>query len=115
VAVIRARKAELAERRTRLIQYRIDGRSYEEIYQELGYSSPNAASKDFCRVLEMNIAEQHAIGMDAAALIHAKTCTAPNPATLPGCDCTPEPAPAPEPPPGPPPLPASWIKTEDGG
>lgn len=60
MAVIRARKAELAERRTRLIQYRIDGRSYEEIYQELGYSSPNAASKDFCRVLEMNIAEQHA-------------------------------------------------------
>lgn len=59
-SIARARRAELAERRTRLVQYRIDGRSYEEIYEELGYSSANAASKDFCRVLEMNIAEQHA-------------------------------------------------------
>lgn len=56
----RARRAELADRRTRLVQYRIDGRTYEEIYEELGYASANAASKDFSRVLEMNIAEQHA-------------------------------------------------------
>ncbi|MBB4893549.1 hypothetical protein FHS39_002580 [Streptomyces olivoverticillatus] len=35
----------------------------------------------------------HAIGLDAAALIHQSTCTAPNPVHLPGCDCTPEPAP----------------------
>lgn len=42
----------------------------------------------------------HAIGMDAAALIHASSCTAPNETDLPGCDCTPEPHPgdAPEPP-----------------
>jgi hypothetical protein len=33
--------------------------------------------------------------MDAAALIHAKGCTAPSAADLPGCDCTPEPLPAP--------------------
>lgn len=32
----------------------------------------------------------HAITMDAAARIHASTCTAPNDADLPGCDCTPE-------------------------
>lgn len=32
----------------------------------------------------------HAITMDAAALIHASSCTAPNDADLPGCDCTPE-------------------------
>jgi hypothetical protein len=35
----------------------------------------------------------HAIAMDAAALVHAKGCTAPAEADLPGCDCTPEPAP----------------------
>jgi hypothetical protein len=33
----------------------------------------------------------HAINLDAAALIHASTCTAPNPADLPGCNCTPQP------------------------
>ncbi|MFD9632841.1 hypothetical protein [Streptomyces violascens] len=56
---------------------------------------------------------QHAIGIDAAALIHAKTCTAPNPATLPGCDCTPEPPLPPEPAPTASPLPASWGGTGD--
>ncbi|MGW1744585.1 hypothetical protein ACWCRD_02995 [Streptomyces sp. NPDC002092] len=42
----------------------------------------------------------HAIGMDAAALIHAGSCSAPNETDLPGCDCEPEPHPedAPEPP-----------------
>jgi hypothetical protein len=35
----------------------------------------------------------HAITMDAAAHIHASSCTAPNNADLPGCDCTPEPLP----------------------
>lgn len=35
----------------------------------------------------------HAITMDAAALVHASSCTAPNETDLPGCDCTPEPAP----------------------
>jgi hypothetical protein len=35
----------------------------------------------------------HAISMDAAALVHASSCTAPNDADLPGCDCTPEPPP----------------------
>lgn len=39
----------------------------------------------------------HAITLDLAALVHAPTCTAPNPVNLPGCDCTPEPAPPPEP------------------
>lgn len=32
----------------------------------------------------------HAISLDAASLIHAAGCTAPNPKHLPGCDCTPE-------------------------
>ncbi|GAA2732301.1 hypothetical protein [Streptomyces nogalater] len=38
----------------------------------------------------------HAISLAGAALIHDSTCTAPNPANLPGCNCTPEtPEPAP--------------------
>ena len=32
----------------------------------------------------------HAIGLDAASLIHQATCSAPNEQHLPGCDCTPE-------------------------
>lgn len=36
----------------------------------------------------------HAITIEAAALIHASACTAPNEADLPSCDCTPEPWPA---------------------
>ena len=50
----------------------------------------------------------HAITADAAALVHRKTCTAPDPAQLPGCNCTPEPAPTAEPDPVPPPLPPGW-------
>lgn len=53
----------------------------------------------------------HAISMDAAALIHLSSCTAPNDADLPGCDCTPEPA-TPEPANEPAParaLPAHWM------
>jgi hypothetical protein len=34
----------------------------------------------------------HAIGLDAAALVHAATCSGPNSHSLPACDCTPEPA-----------------------
>lgn len=53
----------------------------------------------------------HAISLDAAALIHASTCTAPNDADLPGCDCTPEawPEPPAEEPAAAQPLPAHWL------
>jgi hypothetical protein len=37
--------------------------------------------------------EGHSIGLDLAILVHQSTCTAPNPADLPGCDCTPEESP----------------------
>jgi hypothetical protein len=49
--------------------------------------------------------------MDAAALVHASSCTAPNEADLPGCDCTPEPLPEPEPvdEPAPTLLPEHWT------
>jgi hypothetical protein len=57
----------------------------------------------------------HAISLDGAAVIHESTCTAPDPANLPGCNCTPE---APEPAPLEDPasavqLPAHWI-TDSG-
>ncbi|MBK3624920.1 hypothetical protein JHN59_08670 [Streptomyces sp. MBT49] len=39
---------------------------------------------------------RHAITLDGAARIHSSSCTAPNEADLPGCDCTPtSPPPAP--------------------
>ncbi|MCT9092855.1 hypothetical protein N4G70_28880 [Streptomyces sp. ASQP_92] len=44
----------------------------------------------------------HAISIDAASLIHAKSCTAPP------CNCTPEPAPQSEPEPEPQQLPPGW-------
>lgn len=52
----------------------------------------------------------HAITADAASRVHASSCTAPNDADLPGCDCTPERLPqdpvAEEPGPA---LPDSWV------
>lgn len=52
---------------------------------------------------------EHAISIEAAARIHQSSCTAPNDADLPGCDCTPE-RPAPEPADEPArPLPAHWV------
>lgn len=51
----------------------------------------------------------HAITMDAAALVHASSCTAPNEADLPGCDCTPEPPPEAPIEPAAAPLPDHWV------
>lgn len=59
MAAPRAQRAATAERRAKLIQARLEGRRYEDIYEELGYSSRYAASRDFSRALEQNIAEQH--------------------------------------------------------
>jgi hypothetical protein len=50
----------------------------------------------------------HAIAQDAAALVHQATCTAPDPAKLPACNCIPETAPAPDADPTPRPLPPGW-------
>lgn len=57
MAVSRAAKAEVAARRAKLIEYRRQRRPYREFYEELGYSSPAAASRDFNRALEENLAE----------------------------------------------------------
>jgi hypothetical protein len=35
----------------------------------------------------------HEVSGDLSVRVHQASCTAPNPANLPGCDCTPEPAP----------------------
>lgn len=59
MAAPRAQRAYTAERRAKLIKYRLAGRRYEDIYEELGYASRQAASRDFSRALEQNIAEQH--------------------------------------------------------
>lgn len=56
----KAQEVDVAERRKKLIQYRIEGRAYEDFWEELGYSSRSHATKDFKRVLERHIAEQHA-------------------------------------------------------
>lgn len=58
--VSRARRADIADRRTKLIHYRLAARPYSEFYAELGYASVQAASRDFSRALEENIAEQRA-------------------------------------------------------
>ena len=52
---------------------------------------PLPSGEDFTRAVYA--CGPHAITMDAAALVHASSCTAPNDADLPSCDCTPEPAP----------------------
>jgi hypothetical protein len=58
--VSRAERAAIAARRAKLVQYRRKKIPYSEIYEELGYKSPTAASKDFTRALEESIARQDA-------------------------------------------------------
>lgn len=68
---------------------------------------PLPAAEDFTR--SVYACGSHAITMDAAALVHAKSCTAPSAADLPGCDCTPEPPPPPAPPALDSELPPHWV------
>ncbi|MFE2486053.1 hypothetical protein ACFXGR_22685 [Streptomyces mirabilis] len=68
---------------------------------------PLPTGEDFTRTVYS--CGPHAISMDAAALVHASTCTAPNEADLPGCDCTPEPAPAAPVEEAAAPLPDHWV------
>jgi hypothetical protein len=49
---------------------------------------PLPSGEDFTRTVYA--CGTHAIAMDAAALVHASSCSAPNEANLPDCDCTPE-------------------------
>lgn len=54
----RAETAQVAARRTKLVEYRRQKRPYSEIYLELGYTSISAATKDFSRALAENLAAQ---------------------------------------------------------
>lgn len=54
----RAKRADTAERRAKLIKERLKGRLFEDIWEELGYSSRSHATKDFSRAFEERIAEQ---------------------------------------------------------
>lgn len=54
----RAKQVTLTERRVKLVEYRNEGRQYHEFYEELGYATPSAASRDFQRCLEHVIAEE---------------------------------------------------------
>lgn len=56
----RAERAATAARRAKLIEYRRRRRPYESFYKELGYSSANAASRDFSRALAETLAEYRA-------------------------------------------------------
>lgn len=73
---------------------------------------PMPASDDFTRAV--HACGQHAIGMDAAALVHQAACPGPDSTALPECGCTPEPAPGPEPVVEQP-LPAHWVSAMAGG
>lgn len=53
----RAEMAQVAARRAKLVAYRRARVPYREFYEELGYATPSAASRDFNRVLEDNLAE----------------------------------------------------------
>jgi len=76
---------------------------------------PLPAADDTTRIV--HACGPHAISLEAASRIHASSCTAPNEADLPGCDCTPEPHPAPAPEPVDEPaasrLPAHWLPGGD--
>lgn len=67
---------------------------------------PMPTGTDFTRAV--HACGQHAIDMDAAALVHQASCDGPNSTVLPQCGCTPEPAPEPEPVVEQP-LPTHWV------
>ncbi len=56
----RAVKAEVAARRAKLVEYRRQRIPYDKFWAELGYSSRDAATRDFTRAIEESIAAQHA-------------------------------------------------------
>jgi hypothetical protein len=97
-----AHQAAEQERRDQLVQL-------ADPQQPAPVFGPLPQAEDCTRIV--HACGPHAITRDAAALVHQKTCTAPNPEHLPECDCTPEQLPtvaAAENEPGPE-LPDHWI------
>lgn len=57
-ATKKAKQVVVATRRAEMIKMRLAGHSFDEIAEALNYGSRSAASKDFHRALESNLAEQ---------------------------------------------------------
>lgn len=55
----RAKRAQVAQRRTQAIQLRLAGADWEQIAKTLGYSDKGSACKDVTRALEQAVAEQN--------------------------------------------------------
>lgn len=49
-----------AQRRKALVEMRLAGKTFEEIAEELNYSSRQAASRDLCRILDLAVTEETA-------------------------------------------------------
>ncbi len=56
--VSRVKRAQIAERRRRCVELRIEGKQFTEIADILGYGSRGAACQDFGRALKERLAEQ---------------------------------------------------------
>lgn len=57
-ATHRVKQIDTATRRAEMVKMRVAGHSFDEIAEALGYNSRNAASRDFSRILEAQLAEQ---------------------------------------------------------
>lgn len=64
----KAQQVAIAERRTKAITMRLAGSSYQQIADELGYTTRGAACQDISRALEAQVAEQH-----TAVEVHRET------------------------------------------
>ncbi len=58
MATPKAIRVSVAQRRTKAVQLRLEGKSYQQIADALGYSSRSAACVDVTRALEAAVAEQ---------------------------------------------------------
>lgn len=58
MAASRAKRAEVADRRSKAVALRLAGADYESIARSLGYTTRGAACQDITRALEANLAEQ---------------------------------------------------------
>lgn len=64
----KAQQVEIAARRAKAVTMRLAGASYQQIADELDYTTRGAACQDISRALEANLAEQH-----TAVEVHRET------------------------------------------
>ncbi|MFJ4787572.1 hypothetical protein [Streptomyces sp. NPDC088794] len=79
---------ELAEVRQTEEKRRVQALKLADMQQPAPVFPPLPTAGDVLRAVYACAA--HAISLDGATLFHLSSCTAPNEADLPGCDCTPE-------------------------